>query len=105
MRGVDRIVDLEVQARDLTEQLKSNKVDERDGNRFGPGGGQHPNMPRPQPRPYPGESPPAFPWGSSSPGSVPPSVKKMPPRHRGVNDVDEDLAANPPAGGTGGGRK
>lgn len=105
MRGVDQIVDLEVQASDLAEQLKSSKVNERDGNKFGPGGGQNPNMPRPQPRPYPGESPPAFPWGCSSLGSVPPPVKKMPPRHRGGDDVDKDLAANLPAEGAGRGGK
>lgn len=75
LRGVDKVVDLTVRARDLTEELKSS----RSAGPYGDdeGRGQSPGMPRPLPHPYPGAPPPAFPWGSSSPGSVSPSLEKQ----------------------------
>eukprot|EP00903_Cladosiphon_okamuranus_P006910 g6725.t1 len=58
MRGVDRVVEIKVRARDVAEQLNGGEGD-------GDGGGA-PSGPRPQPRPYPGAPPPAFPWGGGA---------------------------------------
>ena len=57
MRGIDRVVELEVTARDMAEKMGLDN----------PGSSPHRRGGRSQPRPYPGAPPPAFPWGSPPP--------------------------------------
>lgn len=72
LRGIDRIVDLEVTARDMSEQL----------GRGNNNSNNKPSPPRGQPKPYPGAPPPPFPWGSAPPsaGTAPtPPSRPLPP--------------------------
>ncbi|CAM9785943.1 unnamed protein product, partial [Hapterophycus canaliculatus] len=72
LRGIDRVVEIEVRAGDMAEQMGPNEQPSRRYKGGGGGGGDipPPGGPRSQPRPYPGAPPPAFPWGA---GSVTPS--------------------------------
>lgn len=75
MRGIDRVVELEVTARDMAEKMGLDN----------PGSSPHRRGGRSQPRPYPGAPPPAFPWGSPPPHGGGGGGATHPPSSQGQN--------------------
>eukprot|EP00752_Nemacystus_decipiens_P006860 g6162.t1 len=94
MRGVDRVVEIQVRARDVAEQLNGSEGG-------GAGSGGTPSGPRPQPRPYPGAPPPAFPWGGGGGGlegdAIPPSQQQRQPQKPTMGDGFDDSTPSPPS--------
>lgn len=102
---MDRVVELEVRARDMSEQFGFNGKRSPPSQRRGSGG----NAPRSQPRPYPGAPPPAFPWGPPPPAAGTSPAPTEPKQHEqdqqprqqdeGRDDSPEDsqTAAEPAA--------
>lgn len=90
MRGIDRVVEIHVRARDVAEQLNGGE---------GGGSGGTPSGPRPQPRPYPGAPPPAFPWGGGGGGleggAAPPSQQQRQPQKPRDGGFDDSAVSAP----------